>query len=175
MEERGGEAIILPEQKSADGLSYSASRIRELIAAGDIAGLIRHSYGYGISGVIERGAALGRKLGFPTINIPLPAGCVEPRYGVYGSIVCDGERACIALTNIGVRPTVGGTLPCCESYIIDDEPGDMYGKRVEVRLTSFIRDEQKFNSIDELKAQIARDVAGYKQNIVTMTDEDQHI
>ncbi len=75
-----------------------------------------------------------------------------PRFGVYASAVTleDGEIYC-GVTNIGVKPTVGSFLPLCETWMPEYKGGEIYGETADIRLLDFIRDEKKFNGIDELK------------------------
>jgi riboflavin kinase/FMN adenylyltransferase len=100
---------------------------------------------------------MGRKLGFPTANLKLPAGARPPR-GVWRVKVRGttlGERK--AVCNVGVRPTVGGLRLVVEAHVPGFR-GNLYGRTLTVDFLSLIRAEKKFPSLDALKAQIARDV-----------------
>ncbi len=149
-----------------DGDTVSSSRIRELIAQGDMeesARLLGH-YHCIISEVVH-GASLGEKLGFPTINQTLSPKLCLPKFGVYASRIEINGRTYTGVTNIGVRPTVAdGEAPRAETHIIDFS-GDLYGKNVKVELVRFIRGEMKFSSVEELKKQIARDTELAKNEI----------
>lgn len=139
------------------GQRISSSRIRELLAAGRV-NLVRRMLGrpYGVEGVIIRGNRRGHTIGFPTANLK-PHNRVIPRFGVYATAnLIDGVWR-KSITNIGIRPTFENDAePSIESYIFDYD-GDLYGNVLRVRFLHRIRDEHKFNGIEELKAQIDRD------------------
>jgi riboflavin kinase/FMN adenylyltransferase len=154
-----GIGVDIIEQVELDGAPVSSTRIREAIRNGNIT-LANKMLGYDLTYELEvvEGAKLGRKLGFPTINQIIPESCVLPKFGVYKSRVLIDVIHYIAVTNIGTKPTVGdGNTPIVETYI----PGfnmEIYGQTVKVSLQEFIRDEKRFNSLDELKNQIRLDV-----------------
>ena len=100
----------------------------------------------------------GRLLHFPTINQFFPEGFVRPKYGVYAARVSiDGDYH-PAVTNFGMRPTIGTESVRSETCILDYE-GDLYGQRIRVELLKYLRPEQRFSSLDALSAAIARDAA----------------
>jgi riboflavin kinase/FMN adenylyltransferase len=142
-----------------EGYPVSSTRIRQAIISGKIA-LANKMLGYDLTYELEvvEGQKLGRKLGTPTINQIIPSDCTMPKFGVYKSRVCVDVINYVAVTNIGVKPSVNyGDSPLIETYI----PGfnmDIYGQTVKVSLQEFIRDEKKFSSLEELKAQISLDV-----------------
>src|SRR5262249_1713595 len=113
----------------------------------------RHS----ISGMIETGDRLGRTIGFPTANLGEVTEVLPP-HGVYAVFADDHP----AVMNLGVRPTVDGTKFRIEVHLFDFD-GDLYGKPMRVHLVARIRDEKKFCSLDELKAQIALDAAAAQE------------
>ena len=136
----------------------SSSRVRGLLAEGKV-NLARRLLArpYGVEGRVERGAERGAQLGFPTANLH-PRNRVIPRNGVYvtGSLI-DGQWR-RSVTNVGIRPTFGADAePSVETFVMD-WAGDLYGDVVRVRFLHRLRDEKKFGSIEELKAQIANDV-----------------
>jgi riboflavin kinase/FMN adenylyltransferase len=136
----------------------SSSKVRRLLADGKV-NLARRLLGrpYGVEGPVERGAERGRDLGFPTANLH-PHNRVIPRNGVYvtGTLIAGHWRR--SITNVGVRPTFGGDAePSVETFVMD-WAGDLYGDVVRVRFLHRLRDERKFNSIEELTAQIQKDV-----------------
>jgi riboflavin kinase/FMN adenylyltransferase len=136
----------------------SSSKIRELLAEGRV-NLARRMLGrpYGVEGVVIRGDRRGHTIGFPTANLK-PHNRVIPRYGVYATATLIDGTWRRGVTNIGVRPTFGTeTEPSIETYVLDFD-GDLYGDVLRVRFLHRIRDEKKFSGIDELKAQIDRDV-----------------
>ncbi|MCL1903487.1 MAG: bifunctional riboflavin kinase/FAD synthetase [Oscillospiraceae bacterium] len=142
-----------------NGLPASSTRIREAIQNGDIS-LANKMLGTDLTYELEviEGAKLGRTLGAPTINQIIPADCVLPKFGVYKSRALVDVIHYTAVTNIGTKPTVDdGNTPIMETHI----PGfnmEIYGQTVTVSLLEFIREEKKFTSLDELKAQIQLDV-----------------
>jgi riboflavin kinase/FMN adenylyltransferase len=136
----------------------SSSKVRGLLLEGKV-NLARRLLGrpYGVEGRVERGAERGPILGFPTANVH-PRNRVIPRNGVYvtGTLI-DGQWR-RSVTNVGVRPTFGADAePSVETFVLN-WAGDLYGDVVRVRFLHRLRDERKFGSIVELKAQIELDV-----------------
>lgn len=135
----------------------SSSRIRKLIAAGEVEAARRMlGYPYRLSGPVVVGDQRGRTLGFPTANVRMQEE-LRPGPGVYAARIVIDSHAHLAAVNIGTRPTVDGTRFSVEAHVLDF-CGDLYGKHVAVRLLSRIRSEQKFSGLNELKMQIALDV-----------------
>lgn len=151
-ESKGITLTVVPATES-EGEVVSSTLIRKLIIDGNVkrANELMCSR-FGFSSVIEHGKRLGRELGTPTINQPLCSELVVPKFGVYASIVTleNGERFC-GVTNIGIKPTVGGNTPLCETWMPQYKGGEIYGQSADVRLLEFIRPEMKFSGIDELK------------------------
>ena len=136
----------------------SSSKVRRLLTEGKV-NLARRLLGrpYGVEGPVERGAERGRSLGFPTANLH-PHNRVIPRDGVYvtGTLI-DGQWR-RSITNVGVRPTFGAdSEPSVETFVMD-WAGDLYGDVVRVRFLHRLRDERKFNSVEDLTVQIQKDV-----------------
>lgn len=149
---------VVPEQV-LDGVTLSSTHIRMLLEAGDVAGANRFlGHPHILSGTVVKGKQLGRTLGFPTANLALPDGLLTPRCGVYATKVTVDGKEYLAVTNIGTRPTVNGQGVNAECHLLDFA-GDLYGKEITVAFYGFIRPEQKFESLEELKAQIAADIA----------------
>jgi len=139
------------------GTRISSSKIRQLLADGKV-NLARRMLGrpYGVEGQIIHGFERGRTIGFPTANLH-PHNRVIPKYGVYATATLINNEWRRSITNVGVRPTFENDLnPSIESYVFDFD-GDLYGDVLRVRFLHRIRDERKFNGIDELRAQIERD------------------
>jgi riboflavin kinase/FMN adenylyltransferase len=157
-EARGIGLTVVPHVADAAG-PVSSSRIRRALQDGYPE---RAAQGLGrpweIWGTVTHGDQRGRLLGFPTANIPLD-GHLEPARGVYAVRVrlADG-RVLDGVANIGRRPTVAGTELRVEPHLFDFS-GDLYGQQIAVGLVAFLRPEQRFASLDELRAQIARDSA----------------
>jgi len=139
------------------GQRISSSKIRGLLDAGRV-NLARRMLGrpYGVEGVVIRGNRRGHTIGFPTANLK-PHNRVIPRFGVYATATLIDGVWRKSITNIGVRPTFESDAePSIESYVFDFD-GDLYGDVLRVRFLHRIRDEKKFNGVEELKAQIERD------------------
>ena len=141
------------------GQRISSSKIRHLLAEGRT-NLARRMLGrpYGVEGVIIRGNRRGHTIGFPTANLK-PHNRVIPKFGVYATATLVDGAWRRSVTNIGVRPTFENDAePSIETFIFDFD-GDLYGDVLRVRFLHRIRDERKFNGIEELKAQIQKDSA----------------
>ena len=114
-----------------------------------------------VEGVVIGGNRLGRKLGFPTANIAIDDDLAVEN-GVYSSkVVVDGEEY-VAMTNVGVRPSVDGTKRLLETHLFGFE-GLLYGLTLRVELYDKIRDEKKFSSVNELREQIEKDFNKIKE------------
>ncbi len=147
----------------------SSSLIRQALAQGKMTEAKQMlGRAYSLTGKVIDGQKLGRTLGFPTANIQLPGEKLLPRYGVYGVRVtvaaAEDEKRRTAISpssidgvmNIGCRPTVEGKTPTVEIHLLNWS-GDLYNQTLTVSLETFLRPEQKFPSLDALKAQIAAD------------------
>lgn len=110
-----------------------------------------------IEGVVEHGRRLGRELGFPTANLAVPE-TVTAADGVYRSLAEVGGRTYDAMSNLGSNPSVGGTERRLETHIFDFE-GLLYGRLLRVELLEKIRDERKFDTVEDLRMQIEKDKA----------------
>jgi len=157
---REGITSSIADPVSVQGETVSSTRIRELLADGEIA-RANAMLGdpYTISGTVDRGNSLGTKMGYPTVNIPISDGRMIPRRGVYASRVTVGGVSYRGATNIGVHPSVGeNDRPLCETFLIGYDGGVLYGAEVVCTPERFIRPERRFGSVDELMAQIGKDV-----------------
>ena len=156
--EKGLPCIIVPEQ-TLEGVRISSTHIRGLIEAGDMETAARFlGHPHMLSGEVVSGRQLGRTIGVPTANILIPEGVVVPKLGVYATeCLIDGIRY-KAVTNIGSRPTVDGHQVRAESWLLDFD-GDLYGKRITLQFNKFLRQEQKFADLEELRQQIQLDAA----------------
>ena len=141
------------------GRRVSSSRIRELLQQGRV-NLARRMLGrpYGVEGRVVRGAERGVKLGFPTANLH-PQNRVIPRNGVYVTATLIERQWRRSVTNVGTRPTFESSAATSVETFVMNYSGDLYGDVVRVRFLDRLRDERKFNSVDELKSQIEHDVA----------------
>ena len=157
MSEAGGEAIICEEITAGDNTTLSATMIRGLILEGRISEANELlGVPYYIKGRVLHGRSDGRKMGFPTVNIPIEEGKIVPRLGVYRSAIPIDGKIYIGITNIGVCPTFECREVHLETHILDFD-GDLYGKEIRIYLLDFMREERAFSSQDELKMQITID------------------
>ncbi len=127
---------------------------------------------HALTGIVVHGDARGRTIDFPTANL---GHVLElcPRNGVYAVTVDAFDEGAgefrplgRGVTNVGVRPTVGGSERRVETYLLGFS-GDLYGKRLRVHLVARLRDEMKFGSVADLKAQIARDVTAARDKLLS--------
>ena len=150
---------IIPEI-TEEGEKISSSSIRALIAAGEIEqanALLGHPHT--LMDTVRYGYKLGRTIGAPTINMTFPEGVLIPPFGVYATKVFIQGKEHPAVTNVGIRPTIGrDDQVTVESYILDYR-GDLYGIQVRVEFHKFLREEIMFSDIEELKKQIQADAA----------------
>lgn len=153
MNEMGGESFIC-EEITADGITLSATLIRRLISEGKIEEANRYlGAPYYIKGRVMHGRKDGRRLGFPTVNISIGEGRVVPKFGVYRTALVIDGKVYSGVSNVGVCPTFDGDEIRLETHIIDFS-GDLYDKELRVYLLGFLREEKRFESLDELKMQI---------------------
>jgi riboflavin kinase/FMN adenylyltransferase len=156
---------------------FSSTRARQAVLRGNLveseAVLGRR---HALSGVVVRGDARGRTIGFPTANLDeVPE--LAPAQGVYAVVVDelgDGDRAralARGVMNVGVRPTVGGVKRTIESHLFDISR-DLYDMRLRVHLVARLRNEQKFESLDALKVQIAKDSEAARVVLAAVEPED---
>ncbi len=155
--EEAGIELRVAQTACFDGAPISSSRIRRALENGETeqaTAMLGRPFSYAF--LVEHGDRRGRLLHFPTINQFFPDGFVRPKYGVYAARVqLDGVYH-PAVTNFGVRPTIGTNTVRSETSILDYE-GDLYGKHPRVELLKYLRPEQKFPSLDALSAAIAHD------------------
>lgn len=152
----GIQTVIAPSVE-LEGEPVSATRIRMLVESGEMT-QAEQLLGrpYRVDFPVVHGRALGRTIGLPTINQPFPDQFALPRFGVYAASVDLSGQRYHAVTNVGIKPTVGAEGPLAETVIFGFS-GDLYGQRVPVDLLQFLRPEQKFESVEELRQQILRD------------------
>lgn len=155
--EFGFEVEEIPAQET-DHIKVSSTRIRHALAAGEIEvanNLL--GYRYMLKGTVVKGQQLGRKLGYPTANIiPTENFKLIPANGVYAVYVLSAGKRFRGMMNIGVRPTVDGTHRTTEVNIFDFD-ADIYGESLQVEFVKWVRGEQKFAGLEQLKTQLAAD------------------
>jgi len=161
-----------------DGVTVSSTHIRGLVERGELEEAGRFlGHPFVLSGPVVHGSELGRTLGTPTANLLIPPGVIAPGFGVYAAKVevlpvwpdnhepsgpqhLPGEGPYLAVTNVGVRPTVNasGTGVTVEPWILDFS-GDLYGRSLRLELHKQLRGERKFSGVDELRAAILDNAA----------------
>lgn len=156
--ERGIGCDIIPAV-TIEGRVVSSTYIRELLSQGRIEEANRFlGHPHTLADTVHSGYHLGRKLGTPTINMRIPEGVLVPRHGVYAAkVFIEDGSSHLAVTNIGVRPTVSDdNTVSVESFLLDYS-GNLYGRQARVEFHSFIRPEIKFDDHSQLSAQIKKD------------------
>ena len=140
-------------------IRISSGRIREALEAGDTPTATKlMSRDFAIEGVVGHGDKRGRELGYPTANMAL-GDYQRPRYGIYAvRVALDDGSEHPGVASLGVRPTFDPPQELLETHLLDFE-GDLYGRRIEVGLHAFIRDEKKFDDIGALVAHMREDEA----------------
>lgn len=157
-EERGIGCDII-SAVNLDGLTVSSTHIRALVAEGKMEEARRYlGHPHCLVDTVHSGYHLGTKMGTPTINMRFPDGVIIPRHGVYAAkVYLEDGSSHVAVTNIGVRPTVSDeNTVSVESHLLDYS-GNLYGSQARVEFYSFIRPEMKFADFRELGEQIKRD------------------
>ena len=174
---RGGNVPVLQGLGAAYGLSVdavapvtdgepiSSSRVRDALKAGDCETATQLlTRPFAIEGIVEHGDRRGRQIGYPTANLSLGS-YLRPRYGIYAvrGRLSDG-RALEGAANLGIRPTFEPPKELLETYFFDFSE-DLYGQVIEVELISFIRPELKFDTLEDLTAQMDMDCAEARQRL----------
>jgi riboflavin kinase/FMN adenylyltransferase len=141
-----------------DGDVVSSTLIREAVSKGDFAKAARFlGREHSVFGTVVEGQRLGRQLGFPTANVAVESEQLPP-LGVYAVQARIGTEWRPAVANLGRRPTVTENADPTLEVHFPDWSGDLYGQELEVRFTRLLRPEMKFSGLEELKAQIQRDI-----------------
>lgn len=150
-----------------DGDTVSSTRIRRLIATGELEAANRLlGRPYSITSEIVHGKALGQKLGFPTINQGFPPSMLIPPYGVYVTECCVDGVSYRGVSNVGIRPTVDSAASVnCETHLLGCSE-DLYGKEATVSFLRFLRPEERFDTVEALKAQVEKDIAAAESAVI---------
>ena len=160
----GKGAVVLDEIKCGKS-SVSSTAIRSLLGAGSVTlAAVMLGRPFSVTLPVIHGRRLGTGMGYPTINQKYPDDLTPLRRGVYACRAYVDGQAYPAVSNVGVKPTVGSDCVTVETHIFGYD-ADMYGLDVKVEFIDFIREEKKFNSLDELKAQIAKDASAALERI----------
>lgn len=140
-----------------DGRTVSSTYIRQLIGEGNMEQARRFlGHPYTLRGKVVPGRGLGRTLGTPTANLELEANRLLPPHGVYACKAVTDDGVFLAVTNIGIRPTVQGHHVTVEPWLLDFT-GNLYGKNLTLEIGSFLRPEMRFPDLESLRCQILRD------------------
>jgi len=157
---RLGVGCDIVQKVELGGITVSSTYIRTLIAQGEMEQANTFlGHPHILTDTVSHGKKLGSSLGFPTVNLRVPPDVLVPAHGVYASrAVFENGESRMAVTNVGVRPTVDDDHRLnVESFLLDFD-GNLYGKTIRVEFYSFLREERRFASIDHLRAEISRNV-----------------
>lgn len=139
-----------------DGI-VSSTKIRDFLKNGQVENAKKYMLRpFSLEGKVIHGNEIGRKIGFPTANLSIPANILIPKDGVYLTRVILPEGVFFGITNIGGKPTINEVDRCIETYI-SDFCGELYDKSIEIEFLKRIRDIKKFDSLDALKTQLEED------------------
>ncbi len=153
----------LPSQKM-NGNLISSSAIRKFLESGQIEDAnLMLGREFCVDGTVVEGNKIGRTISFPTANINYPDNIVEVPNGVYGvNVELSDGRVLKGIANFGTKPTVNDTMQkTLETHILNGFSEDIYGQKIKINFSKFIRKEQKFKNIEELKEQIKNDIYNY--------------
>lgn len=142
-----------------EGMRVSSTYIRTLVAQGEVErAAVFLGHPHALTDQVRHGKRLGRRLGFPTLNLRLTPGSVTPAFGVYAAQVWVEGTPYAAAVNIGVRPTVDDGAEATAEASLLEFSGDLYGRTVRLELLRYLRPERKFAALEDLRGQIGRDV-----------------
>lgn len=142
----------------------SSTLIRRLVSEGNVAGAARClGRPFALYGPVVRGAGAGRTLEYPTVNLA-PGEQVLPADGVYAGRATLGDREYPAAISVGTKPTMGGSPRGIEAFLLDAR-GDFYGRFLRLDFAQRLRGQERFNSVQALKGQIAKDVQRVRELI----------
>ena len=146
-----------------DGEPVSSSRIRQALAAGDTATATHLlSRDFAVEGLVQRGDQRGRELGYPTANLEM-SDYQRAKYGIYaGRVTLDDGSEHPGVASLGIRPTFEPEKELLEAHLFNFD-GDLYGRKIEVALHAFIRAEKKFESVEDLVAEMRNDEAAARR------------
>ncbi len=155
---RFGIQVLRESPVTLNGQVVASEAIRTALANGHpelAAGMLGRPYS--MSGKVQAGKKLGRRLGLPTANLAIEAEKFVPKYGVYASMTCLDGKSYPSVSSIGVRPTVEeNALPNVETLLLDFD-GDIYNEEIKVEFIQFIRPELKFDNLLDLSSRIEED------------------
>ena len=172
-EKEGIGLTVLPDV-TVGSISVSSSAIRHAVRDGRVEearALLGRPFSHALP-VID-GQKLARRLGFPTMNQSLPPHLLSPRHGVYVTRIFlpHEKEPRFGITNVGIRPTVGGGAVFAETHIFDFE-GDLYGQNIRVEYLTFLRAERPFPSVESLAQQVRTDIETARRYLAQKSKED---
>ncbi len=160
-----GHAVDVIPPFMIDGRELHSSEVRRLITTGEMEEANRLlGREYSMSGPVEAGDRVGRRLGFPTANIGIEPNKLVPALGAYAGRARAPEGDFVAALSVGYRPTFGGTQLRVEAFLLDFE-GDLYQKRLELRFVRYLHPDIKFATPDDLVRQLKQDVVDTRRII----------
>lgn len=143
---------------AGEGERFSSTRIRALVAAGDVAAAARAlGRPHRVEGPVVRGDHRGHAIGYPTANLALPPETAIPADGIYAGWLTHAGARMPAAISIGTNPTFGGTVRRVEAYVLDRDDLELYGEHVQVDFAERLRDTVRFDSVEALVAQMRID------------------
>ena len=161
--EKYGLTLTCVEELSKNDHTISSTAIRNALQSGDITTATKLlGRTYTLSGKIIHGNAIGRTIETPTLNMDVDKEKLLPAFGVYATVAHIGGKTYKAVTNIGLKPTIGSDTPTVETFLLDAS-GNFYAEECTIELVAFLRKEEKFKDLDALKAQITKDVEKAKE------------
>lgn len=161
------EAIIV-EKMQYEGQDISSTLIRDAVTRGEMekANALL-GYPYFVEGEVSHGNEIGRTIGIPTMNLAVSPEKLLPPFGVYASRTIYHGESYAGITNIGVKPTIGSENPVAVETHLFDFHKETYGEEIRTELLSYLRPEMKFDSLEDLKAQMNSDLEKAKSIFVT--------
>ncbi|MCK5913561.1 MAG: bifunctional riboflavin kinase/FAD synthetase [Desulfuromusa sp.] len=162
-----GFSVEILQPVGADGVPYSSTRVRRMVADGDVAGVVSLlGRQYNLEGKVVPGEQRGRQLGFPTANLETDKELL-PAAGVYAVKVRHCQQEYGGVVNLGQRPTFGGGVSTIEVHLLD-YTGQLYEQDLRIYFVERLRGEQKFSSVEELVSAITADVLKARQILQTV-------
>ena len=162
-----GYEVEVLEKECLDDKIISSTYVRDMLEKGEmesVANLL--GYPYYVAGTVIHGHKIGRRIGIPTTNLLPDEEKMLPPNGVYLTKTLFEGKEIVGITNIGVKPTISGEqAKGIETHLFEFD-GDLYGKELTVEFYAFHRPEQKFESLEQLKAQLAEDIQWGRRRIV---------
>lgn len=150
--------VVEISAQELDEVAVSSTKIRRALGNGDIATANDYlGYAYFLTGIVVKGRKIGRTIDFPTANIHIDETYkLIPKIGVYVTQTNINGKTYYGITSIGTNPTVNGSEKTIETHLLDFQ-GDLYGKKLEIAFLEYIREEEKFDSVQELQNAIKED------------------